>query len=152
MHVQNDERFVIPEMLGVIGHSIHEHIPGRQHKLSPTNRQMMVILQLRSYLCYAMLSLLFDVSVHAASAQINALIPILWKIYAPNIYWPTEESWRQLRYGSHSGKHYPQRQLQSTEAIMPLTDHRQSLENKYSEHRHRHCIHTKVIVDNRNHI
>ena len=127
----------LSEMLGVIGLQI--------------NRLMMVILCMRSYACYVMLCLLFDVSVHVVSAPINALILILWEIiYAPNIIWSSEENWRQLRDSWHT---LPAAiaAIDGTSRVI-YTDHRWSLKNKYSGHRHGHCMHTKVIMDNRNHI
>lgn len=140
----------ILQMLGTVGPRIHESRTGRPHRLSPINRLLLVLLWLRSYPCYNLLSLLFDVSSHTVSMHIRALIPILWEIYSPNIAWPSRQQWLQL-HGNWSN-------IPTALAAIDGTSHAiyrpqvEPQEEYYSGHRHVHCIHTQIVVDNENHI
>ena len=55
---------------------IYLNTPPAFYRLSGRNRVLMVLLWLRSYLCYSLLSLLFDVSTSTVCDEINRVWPI----------------------------------------------------------------------------
>lgn len=138
-------------MINIIGHRIHgNRNRGRPYKLSPRNRIMLAMLWLKTYPCYFMLSLLFDVSSYTVSSTISRIIPLLWEAYSPEIEWPTLNEWLSIR------NTWPQ--LPNALGAIDGTSHpiyrpqNEPQEQFYSRHRHMHCIHTQVLVDNQNHI
>ena len=136
--------------INLIGNRIHDGNRGRPHKLSPRNRLMLVLLWLKNYPCYFMLSHLFDMSSYTVKSTIYDLLVPLWEIFAPEVEWPTREEWTCMRGG------WPQ--LPNAIAAIDGTSHpiyRPQIEPQelfYSGHRHMHCIHTQILIDNQNHI
>ena len=138
-------------IINTLGERMHRNSNrGRPNKLSPRNRIMITMLWLKTYPCYFMLSLLFDVSSFVVSSTINKIIPLLWEAYSPEVEWPTLNEWLSLRHG------WPQ--LPNALGAIDGTSHpiyrpqNEPQEQFYSGHRHMHCIHTQVLVDNQNRI
>lgn len=117
--------------------------PGR---LSITNRVLMTMVWLRSYPTHYLLSLVFDVSVTTVGEIVHQTWPILWQHFAPEVRWPTVDEWRRMRGG------WPD--IPFIVGAIDGTSHaiyRPSNEDQaefYSGHRHRHCMHTVVIMTN----
>ena len=117
----------------------------RVHSLSPQNRILLVLLWLRSYNTYHMLSALFNVSVSTVKDEIRTLIPVFYLKLKTYITWPTIEEWRNMKetwgkianaVGAIDGT--------SHEIYRPSTEPQHLF---YSGHRKYHAIHSQVIVD-----
>lgn len=101
---------------------------------------MLFMLWLRSYPCYTILPLLFDVS---PANVIDSLLPIFNNTYVRNVQWSSALEWGNMRgiwedlsdaVGVIGGT--------SHQIYRPQTEP-QALH--YSGHRHYHCIRTIVI-------
>ena len=110
------------------------------------NRLMMVFIRLRSYLCYATLSLMFDVPRPTVAYIIESMIQSLHALYAGSVRWSMRAEWTTMR-----GRW---RDMPLVVGMVDLTPHRiyKPLTEReslyYSGQRHFHCMHTQVVVDN----
>lgn len=118
----------------------------RPHILSPRNRVMLFMIWLRSYPSLSVLSLLFEISVATVGNELNKMRCIMWNIYANQIVWPSQQEWQSMR--GHWSK------LPDAVGAIDGTSHRiyrPGIEPQalyFSGHRHTHCVHTMVIIDN----
>ena len=107
---------------------------------------MMVLMWLRTYPSYATLSLMFDVPRTTVSNIINSMIQPLHELYAWSVRWTTVAEWTTL-----GGKW---RDMPLVVGMIDATSHRNykpKTEREtlyYSGHKHFHCVHTQIIVDN----
>jgi hypothetical protein len=109
------------------------------------NQLLITLIWLRSYPTYQYLALLFDVSITWVFKIIHLFWPILHRTLFALIRWPSMEEWDSLR------DNWPE--LKGAVGCIDGTSHRinRPTENQglfYSGHRHMHCIHTQVIIDN----
>lgn len=117
---------------------------GRPRHLSPRNQILVTLLWLRSYPCYSILSLLFDISVSSVSDTINEVWPILWDVLHPLIQWPDRQEWMSM---TGIFKDIP-----SAVGCIDGTSHRiyrpetEDQRQFYSGHRSYHCFHTVVVI------
>lgn len=118
----------------------------RDRGISIENKLMMVLMWLRTYPSYATLSLMFDVSRSTVFNIIHSMIQPLHDLYAGGVRWPTVAEWV-----SFGGKWHD---MPSVVGMIDATSHRiyrPKTEREtlyYSGHRHFHCVHTQIIVDN----
>lgn len=138
-----------PESLLAIVNDVHVNLhnyTGHPFALSPRNRVMLFLIWCRSYPCLSLLSLLFDVASSTIGVELNKMRVIMWNTYAASVTWPASHEWQRMR-GVWSD-------LPDAVAAIDGTSHAiyrpgvEPQEQYYSGHRHTHCIHTIVIVDN----
>lgn len=114
--------------------------------ISKRNKLLLTLLWLRTYPHYSVLSSLFNINIQRISEIISRTWPILHHHYAPTITWPTRREWRQMK-GNWSA-------LPDAVGAIDGTSHRiyrpssEEQRDYYSGHRHCHCIHTQIVIDN----
>ena len=148
----SEHRYQFFEMTGETPETFLQLVPflhirtSHAHSLSPQNRILLVLLWLRCYNTYHMLSALFNVCVSTIQDEIRTLIPVFYLKLKTYITWPTVEQWRNMK---HTWKN-----LECAVGAIDGTSHeicRPSNEPQqlfYSGHRKYHSIHSQVIVDN----
>jgi hypothetical protein len=125
-------------------------VPERRHKLTPRNRLLLVLFWLKQYPTTGFLSVLFDVSQMTISREVNALWRVLWLQYRPVVRWPEREEWRRMR------DEWPE--LPGAVGVIDGTSHKiyrpgHNIQARfYSGHRHIHCVHTQIVIDNKKQI
>lgn len=114
----------------------------RPHSLSVINRILLVIVWLRSYPCFTLLSSIFNVSVTTVNDEIHFILPILLQRLNFYMTWPTINEWRDLR------NNWPEIPMAvgaidgtSHEIYRPMTEPQQMY---YSGHRNYHAITRKL--------
>ena len=105
----------------------------------------MTIIWLRSYPTFRHLSLIFDVSQTLVHDTVHEIWPILHQLFKGLIAWPSLQEWDMLR------GNWPE--LVEAVGCIDVTSHRTNRpsENQvlfYSGHRHMHCVHTQIVIDN----
>ena len=126
--------------------SLQRQYSFRDRGISIENKLMMVLMWLRTYPSYATLSLMFDVPRTTVCNIINSMTQPLHELYAGSVRWPTVAEWTRL-----GGKW---RDMPLVVGMIDATSHRiykPKTEREtlyYSGHRHFHCVHTQIIVDN----
>ena len=130
-------------IVGTIGGNL---ITFGRNRLSVRNRILLTLMWLRSYPCYSLLSLIFDISVSTVGEVIHQTWPVLWDFYAPEVSWPTEEEWGRLD-GNWPDIPHALGAIDGTshEIYRPSTEPQHLY---YSGHRNMHCMHTIVIINN----
>ena len=131
------------EMLNSITPLVNED--AKRYSLNLPNRLIMTLLWLRSYPCYSLLSLIFDVSIATVGRVINRMWPILWEVYAVKVQWPNINEWTQM-YGKWEKLPYAIAAIDGTSHYINRPEKNQEL--YYSGHRNAHCVHTQIIIDN----
>jgi hypothetical protein len=110
----------------------------------------MVLFWLKQYPTTSFLSALFDVSQTTVSMELNTLWRLMWTEYAPEVQWPEREEWQTMR------EEWPE--LPGAVGVIDGTSHRiyrpqPNIQMQfYSGHRHVHCLHTQIVIDNNNKI
>ena len=69
--------------------------------LPPRNVLMILLIWLRTYPAYPLLSLVFDMSLTSSSTVVRRNVNVLRRKYAPEIVWPSLNEWR-----SFTGRQY----------------------------------------------
>jgi len=130
-HIHSDICSTIPEFMDI--------------NLSSENLLLLVLLWLRSYPCYSVLCLMFNVHFSSVSRIIHGLWPKLRDLYHHMIQWPSNNQWNRMHgtwpdipmaVGAIDGM--------SHEIYRPGIEPQELF---YFGHRNRHCLHTQVIVD-----
>lgn len=148
-----------PELFGITGESIetfldmhrtlHDDLVSQSSRnpymLSTHNRLLLILYWLRQYPTIDLLSLLFDISPSTVSRELRKLWPILRRHYSPMIRWPEHQEWISMKHT------WPE--LPGVVGAIDGTSHtiyrpKNNQAHYYSGHRHAHCIHTQVIIDN----
>ena len=113
--------------------------------LNRRNRVLLVVMWLRVYPTYRMLSVMFGVSVAYVETETRRSLPLLYAFLSIYIRWPSMAEWREML------ENWPKMNL----AVLAIdgTSHGiyrqvQNQQQFYSGHRNYHCLHTQVIVDN----
>jgi DDE superfamily endonuclease/Helix-turn-helix of DDE superfamily endonuclease len=113
--------------------------------LSKRNRFMLVFMWLRSYPCYSVLSAMFNISVSTIKREIRQCLTILDDVLEGYLQWPSIQEWLSLR-GAW-------RRIPMAVGAIDGTSHEiyrpvQNQEQFYSGHRHFHCMHSQIVIDN----
>ena len=122
----------------------------RNTKISNINKVLLVFLWLRKYLCLDTLALMFDISPSTISSMIDRVVPILWRYFQDQVYWPGLADWNSLR---GNWRYFP-----NAVGCIDGTPHeiyRPQVEDQrefFSGHRHYHIMNTQLIVDNNGNI
>ena len=131
------------QLVGLVG---FHNIIGYDNRLSNCNRMLLMVIWLRSYLSYHVLSAVFNVSITTVHNTITSCLPIFVEKMKPFIRWPSAGEWLALR-GNW-------RKIPLAVGSIDGTSHRiyrpkvEPQEQYYSGHRHFHAVHTQVVVDN----
>ncbi len=114
-------------------------------QLDSLNVLLMTLWWMRRYPIYSEISVIFDIQESSVSRILNRMIPVLHARLHPEVVWPTNNEWQQLRgiwsripnaVGALDGTSHP--------IYRPTHNQRQY----YSGHRHCHCYHTMVVMRN----
>jgi hypothetical protein len=113
--------------------------------LTKRNRVLLVVIWLRTYQTYRMLSVLFDVSVSYIEDELKRSIPIFEEVMSQFITWPSEQEWLDLR------GNWPK--ISAAVGAIDGTSHEiyrptEFQHQFYSGHRRYHCLHTQLVIDN----
>ena len=133
------------ELCDLIHNFLDNQITHRAHKLTVHNRVLLFFIWVRTYPTYYFLSLMFCVSYKTIANEIDTMWPIMWEIIAGQVEWPGVDEWRSLQ-GVWE-------EIPSAVGAIDGTSHQiyrpvEHQEQFYSGHRHVHCIHTQVVIDN----
>lgn len=137
-----------PESLMEIVTDLDQYITnqghGRRHRHATRNRVLLVMIWLRQYPTYDVLSSLFNISPTAITRDISVITPLLWYYFRSQISWPTVEEWLEYRgrwqvfpsaVGAIDGTLH--------EIRRPLTEPQHEFYSGYSRY---HCMSTQVGV------
>jgi hypothetical protein len=113
--------------------------------LSRRNSLLLVVIWLRTYPTYRTLSVFFNISVSSVKDTVRGLLPKMDGYLKQFIEWPTINEWQNLRWnwpkivpavGAIDGT--------SHEIYRPKINQQQY----FSGHRHYHCLHSQIVIDN----
>jgi len=126
------------------------HIRQRSQQISITNQVLLVLIWLRKYLHVESLALWFDVDPSTLVRIIHRALPELWRYFHNQIQWPNIVEWNALM-GNWSEFPHTVGAIDTTphEIYRPHTEPQRLY---YSAHRHYHCMHTQLIIDNEGHL
>lgn len=123
-----------------------EPFQGRQPRLSPRNKVLLTLLWLRLYPTYMFLSQLFNIGKSTVGEVVHQIWPILWEHFGPEIQWPGVDVWRAMR-GAWPEVPFAVGALDGTSHQIYRPSNEDQREY-YSGHRHRHVMHTVVVIGN----
>lgn len=108
------------------------------------------MLWLRKHLHIECLALWFDVDPSTVTRTIYKIIPELWQYFQNQIRWPNVNEWANLM---GNWPEFPNAvgsiDASPHEIYRPITEPQRAF---YSGHRHYHCMHTQLVVDNLGHL
>ena len=115
--------------------------------LTRRNQLLLTLIWLRSYPSYNTLSIIFNITVERISVYIHSLWPVLFQHFLDEIRWPSRAEWTRMR-GHWNSLPDVVGCIDGTSFYIyrPASRLQQSY---FSGHRHRHCVHAQVIIDNR---
>ena len=112
--------------------------------ITEDNVLLMVLIWLRQYPTYSLLSVMFGTTSTTVSRVIRSTIPILYHHLKSFIVWPSTLQWKSLQ---NSWEMFPYAVgcIDGTLHEINIPDHQQ--QRYYSGHRHFHALSSQVIVD-----
>ena len=118
--------------------------------LNIRNRILLVMIWLRMYPEYSLLSSIFMVSPTTVHKEIRTVLPTLWRYFREMVRWPTPQQWLQM---ANNWYLFP-----GAVAVIDGTRHEIQIpqtepqQHFYSGHCHYHNFSTQIIMDNRGNI
>lgn len=138
-----------PHLLGLTVHG-QRRMRQRRSTLNTTNQILLVLMWLRKYPHTDSLALWFDIDPPSITRMIYRLVPELWQYFHNQIRWPNPQAWLNL---CGNWPEFPNTvgSIDTTphEIYRPITEPQRLF---YSGHRHYHCMHTQLVVDNQGHL
>lgn len=127
-----------------------QRIRQRRQKINIMNQILLVLMWLRKYPHSDNLALWFDIDPSSVVRIIHRVVPELWQYFSNQITWPNAQEWINLR-GNWPDFPNTVGAIDSTphEIYCPSTEPQRLF---YSGHRHYHCMHTQLVVDNQGHL
>ena len=90
-----------PQSVMMITHDLQPYLTnqgrGRRHRHLPSNRILMIMIWLRQYPTYDVLSSLFNMSQAAVTRDIYVIVPLLWYYFKCHVSWPSNAEWLAMR-------------------------------------------------------
>ena len=117
----------------------------REHSLNALNRVLLIMVWIRSYPRYCMLSSIFGISKSTVKREIKTAMPHFERKLKGFIQWPSVADWQ-----SHRGVW---EKIKPAVGAIDGTSHQiyrpsvEPQEQYFSGHRYYHAIHTQVVVD-----
>ena len=109
--------------------------------LSPRNKLLMTLIWLRHYPTYAIVSLMFNISVTSVYRIVEEVWMVMLQHFAPHVRWPTRNEWEQ-QVSTWPEMPYVVGAIDGTSHRILIPQVNQQL--FYSGHRTCHCVHTQV--------
>ncbi|XP_028515131.1 uncharacterized protein LOC110239909 [Exaiptasia diaphana] len=132
----------------LIRQTVHGQPRVRQRRqiINFANQILLVLMWLRKYLHVDNLALWFNIDPASVVRIIYKVVPEFWQYFQNQISWPNLQEWNNLA-GNWPEFPHVVGAIDSTphEIYRPITEPQRLF---YSGHRHYHCIHTQLVIDN----